>query len=89
MVRCRSESGLVAFLVTILRWLLLQTSLAAPLLIPRLPSASIDAASVPKGAPALLTSAEGRILDRWNPHVAADITNCHLHRFPTHGRNYT
>ena len=69
--------------------LFLLRTLAALLLTPRLPSAAIHAASVPKGAPALLAGTSGRMLDRWKPNVAAYVADRHFHRSPAHGRDYT
>ena len=69
---------------TVSIWLLVPSSLAAPLLAPRLSRASIDSAFVPKGAPAFLGGTKGRPLDGWNPSMAANITDCHRHPFPAH-----
>lgn len=68
---------------------LLRSSLAAPLLTPCLSRPPIDSASVPERAPALLAGTKGRIFDRWNPDVAAHVTDRRFHRLPAHGRNYT
>ena len=68
---------------------LLRCSLAAPLLALRLSRAAIDAAPIPQGAPALLAGAKARMLNRWYPDMAANITDCHAHHFPAHGRDYT
>jgi hypothetical protein len=67
---------------------LLRSSLAAPLLL-GLPRAPIDAAPVPKGAPALLAGAKRRMLDRWNPRMAANVADGDFLHFPAHGRDYT
>jgi len=53
-------------------------------LIPCFSRTAIDAALIPKGAPAFFASAEGWALDQGNPDMAANITNRDFHGFPAH-----
>jgi hypothetical protein len=68
--------------------LLLRSSLAASLLL-CLSRATIDAALIPKRAPASFAGTKGRILNQWNPNVAANIADRNPRHFPTHSRDYT